>query len=71
MKNKEKGWVLTYDIKSLPDLKTIKEISKDALEKGIIQWDSSKGGNKPQIIHLDGDKNMYLKDCEIVDVFND
>jgi|694.fasta_scaffold00323_56 hypothetical protein len=69
MENKEKGWILGYDVKSLPGSKTMKEISKDALEKGIIEWDSSKGGCKPQVVNLGGDKNIHFKNCEIVDVF--
>jgi len=70
MENKEKGWILGYDVKSLPSSKTMNEISKYALEKGIIEWDSSKGGCKPYVENLGGNKNDYLKNCKIVDVFN-
>lgn len=70
MKNKEKGWILGYDVKSLPDCKTMIEVQRDAETKGVVMWDSSKNGYEPQIINLGGDKNEYLKDCKIVDLFN-
>lgn len=69
MKNKERGWVYVYDSKSLPCNKKLKDIAKDVLEKGVIEWDSSKGGNKPQITNLGGDKNEHIRDCEIIDIF--
>lgn len=71
MENKEKGWILVYDVNSIPDYKIMREIQRDAETKGVVMWDSSKGGKEPQIIHLGGDKNEYLKDCKIIDVFNE
>ena len=67
--NRDKGYILAYDLKSLPKMNTIKEIARGANEKGIVLWDSSNGGAKPQVVHLGGDKNSYLKDIEIIDIF--
>lgn len=68
--SEEKGYILAYDVKSLPKMNTMKEIARGAIEKGIVIWDSSLGGSKPKIMHLGGDKNIHLKDVQIVDLFN-
>ena len=70
-KDKEKGWVLGYDLKSLPKDRTIKSIGEDARKTGNVYWDSSLGGQKPEILDLGGDRNKEYADYVIIDISSD
>ena len=63
---KQKGWVIVYDTRSLPDGMKIKDCEDK--EKGEIYWGSSFGGIKPEIINLGGDKFEDRQHYKIVDL---
>jgi hypothetical protein len=63
------GYVLCYDLKTLPVDMTHKDMKKLAEDKHIIAYDSSKG-HRPIITFLGGTTNEYLKYCKIINIIS-
>ena len=63
VRKSKKGYILSYDLCSLPKNKTL----KDVFVGNTIYFDSTYG-TAPNIIHLGGKKNQRLKKLQIVDV---
>ena len=67
-KKRNKGWVFVIDRASVPsNMKMLECIDK---ENKTICWDSSLGGQKPQLINLGGDENEDRQYYKIVDLAN-
>jgi hypothetical protein len=66
--SRDKGFVLMYDLCTVPRNMKFEDVSKRIKEKGECLWDSRLGASAPFVFDLGGDKNSYLKDIKIIDI---
>lgn len=68
--NKERGYALFYDRKSLPQTMTMKNIMEKIKSEHTCYYDSSLGGTAPKVMRIgDGDAGEHLLSVTMVDLF--